>query len=52
MYTRTFTEGKTRIPRKTKFLVHGILIHGIGPRYLARGIDPRYLVQGIGPKRF
>ena len=35
-----------------RYLVHGILIHGIGPRYLVRGIDPRYLVQGIGPKWF
>ena len=51
-YTRTFTKGKARIPWKTKYLVHGILIHGIGPRYLVRGIDPRYLVLGIGPNRF
>ena len=35
-----------------KYLVHGILIHDIGPRYRVRGIDPRYLVQGIGPKWF
>ena len=34
------------------YLVHGILIHGIGPRYLVRGIDPMYWVQGIGPKWF
>jgi len=33
-------------------LVHGILIHGIGQRYLIQGIDPKYLVQGIGPKWF
>jgi len=44
MYTHTFTEGKARTCWKTKFLVQGILIQGIGPRYLVRGIDPRYLV--------
>jgi len=35
-----------------KYLVHGILIHGIDLRYWVRGIDPRYLVHGIGPKWF
>ena len=35
-----------------KYLVHGILIHGVSPRYVVRGIDRRYLVQGIGPKWF
>ena len=35
-----------------QYLVHGLLIHGIGPRYLVRSVDPRYLVQGIGPKWF
>jgi len=51
-YTHTFTKGKACILWKNKFLVHGILIHGIGPRYQVRGVDPRYLVQGIGPKWF
>jgi len=34
------------------YLDHGILTHGIGPRYLVRSVDPRYLVQGIDSKLF
>ena len=34
-----------------RYLVQGILVQGIDPRYLVRGIDPRYLVlSGFGPK--
>ena len=32
------------------YLDHGILTHGIGPRYLVRSIDTRYLVEGIDSK--
>ena len=35
-----------------RYLVLGILSHGIGPRYLVRSVDPRYLVQGIDSKWF
>ena len=34
------------------YLVHGIVTHGIGPRYLIRSVDPRYLDQGIDSKWF
>jgi len=34
------------------YLDHGILTHGIDPRYLVRSIDPRYLVQGFESKWF
>jgi len=34
------------------YLVHGIVIHGIGPRYLVWVVDPKYLVQGIDSKWF
>ena len=34
------------------YLVPGILICGIDPRYLVRSVDPRYLDQGIDSKWF
>ena len=53
MYTRTFMKGKGRtFGFGPWYLDHGIVIHGIGPRYLVRCVDPRYLVQGIGSKWF
>jgi len=34
------------------YLDHGILNHGIGPRYLVQSVDPGYLFQGIDSKWF
>ena len=58
-YTRTFTEGKARIPWKTKFLVQGlwsmvfwsmVLVQGIWSEVLTLGIRSKILfLSGFGP---